>query len=270
MSEATEVWTPTLTEAETALFDLKGFLLFPSVLSEEEVAPIKDQCERLHNDRDSLPPEAQCLPGGPASELIDHPAIVRVLHTIIDDETEKIRLESVFLSYRYQEDGHRGWSPHAGGKSVNPNYSYQYHDGRIYAGMTRVVWELNGVEHGKGGTMFVPGSHKSNYRKKLSLFNDRDSGVWEAYSCPPGSLLVFSEAVRHTSCPWEQDTPRMALFFAYNHLNVRHHKPNFTEEMLDSLTPERRRFFHEVYHPQFDSDKWKERLQPASKKAEAV
>jgi hypothetical protein len=44
----------------------------------------------------------------------------------------------------------------------------------------------------------------------------------------------------------------MALFLAYNHLNVRHHKPRTTDEMLAALTPERRRFFNEVYHPQFD------------------
>lgn len=244
-------YTP-LTEREKVLFDLKGYLLFPSVLSEKDMAPLRAQCEALRRDRETLPPGARCLPGGAASELIDHPAVLRVLHAIIDDETEKLRCENCFLSYRTIDDGHRGWNPHAGGRSVNPNYSYQYHDGKIHSGMTRVVWELNGVEKDKGGTEFIPGSHKSNYRKKLPLFDDRDSGVWESYSCPPGSLLVFSEAVRHASCPWESETPRMALFFAYNHINVRHHKPSFTEEMLESLTPERRRFFNEVYHPQFD------------------
>ena len=134
MGISAKEWTPTLTEKETVMFDLKGYILFPAVLSEDEIAPIKAQCEKLRTYRDSLPPEARCLPGGAASVLIDHPAIMRVLHTIIDDETEKIRLEGAFLSYRFKGDNHRGWTPHAGGKSVNPNYSYQYHDGRIYSG----------------------------------------------------------------------------------------------------------------------------------------
>ena len=232
---ATE-YTP-LTDREKVLFDLKGYLLFPSVLSEEEIAPIKAQCEQLHQDSEELPPSDRKLPGGAASVLIDHPAVMRVLHQIIDDETEKIRCENCFLSYRYRDDGHKGWSPHAGGKSVNPNYSYQYHDGKIHSGMTRVVWELNGVEKGRGGTEFIPGSHKSNYRKQFNLFDERDSGVWDSYECPPGSLFIFSEAVRHTSSPWEQDEPRMALFFCYNHINVRHHKPSFTPEMLEALSP---------------------------------
>jgi len=241
-----------LTEQEKVLFDLKGYLLFPAVLTEQEMAPIREQCESLRQDPEKLPASDRVLPGGAASALIDHPAAIRVLHQIIDEDTEKLRCENTFLAYRERGDSHKGWDPHAGGKSVNPNYSYQYHDGKIHAGMTRVVWELNGVEKDKGGTALIPGSHKSNYRKKLPLFDDRDSGVWESYECPPGSLLIFSEAVRHSSCPWEQDTPRMALFFCYNHINVRHHKPRVTDEMLAALTPERRRFFNEVYHPQFD------------------
>jgi hypothetical protein len=242
-----------LTDEEKTLFDLKGYILFPGVLSEAESAPLKAQAEALRADAESLPPAARRLPGGPAASLIDHPATMRVLHTVIDDDTEKIRLENAFLSYRTRDDGHKGWDPHAGGKSVNPNYSYQYHDGKIYSGMTRVVWELNGVEKGKGGTAFIPGSHKSNFRKQLPLFDDPQHPVWAHYECPPGSLLIFSEAVRHSSCPWTQDTPRCAFFFCYNHINVRHHKPTFPAEMLDSLSDERRRFFRDVYHPQFDN-----------------
>jgi len=231
---ATE-WSPMLTDDELTLFDLKGYILFPAVLSAEEIAPIKAQCERLIDEKSEVSPSEQ-LPGGATSTLIDHPAIMRVLHSIIDDDTSKIRLENAFLSHRYIDDGHRGWTPHAGGKSVNPNYSYQYHDGKIHSGMTRVVWELNGIEKGKGGTEFIPGSHKSNFRKKLGLFDEPDSGVWDTYGCRPGSLLVFSEAVRHTSAVWRQEEHRMALFFAYNHINVRHHRPNIHDFSTKCIT----------------------------------
>ncbi len=250
MTANNKEWPPTLTDEEIVLFDLKGYILFPAVLSADEMAPIREQCEKLRQDKQSPPP------GAAASALIDHPAIMRVLHTIIDDETPKIRLEHASLNYRSQDDQHKGWSPHAGGKTFNPNYSYQYHDGRIYSGMPRVVWELNAVEKGTGGTAFIPGSHKSSFRKKLDVFDNPNSEVWDTYACPPGSLLVFSEAVRHTASPWTQATPRMALFFLYNHINMRHTRPNFTDEMLASLKPEQRRFFNEVYHPQFDNEHW--------------
>ena len=100
-------YTP-LTQREKVLFDLKGFILFPAVLSAEEIAPIKEQCEALRQDPESLPPAGRKLPGGAAEVLIDHPAVMRVLHEIIDDETEKIRCENCFLSYRYREVDDKG------------------------------------------------------------------------------------------------------------------------------------------------------------------
>jgi hypothetical protein len=244
-----------LSDEEKLRFDLKGFILFPAVLSADEIRRLKDQVDRIRTDPESLPPAERQLPGGAVSMLIDHPAVMRVLRTIIEEDVEKIRLENAFVSHR--DKGEARWSPHAGGRTLNPNYSYQYHDGRIYAGMTRVVWELNAVREGGGGTSFIPGSHKSNFRKLLPLLDDPGSGVWETYGCPPGSLLVFSEAVRHSAVTWNQNEPREAIFFAYNHINVRHHKPTLTPglanpEVLRGLSAEHRRFFQDVYHPQFD------------------
>jgi len=45
-------------EREKVLFDLKGYLLFPAVLSAEELAPLKEQCKKLRQDKETLPPAA--------------------------------------------------------------------------------------------------------------------------------------------------------------------------------------------------------------------
>ena len=58
-----------MTDEEKFLFDLKGYILFPAVLGEDEMAPIKEQCEILRSDRESLPPADRKLPGGAASAL---------------------------------------------------------------------------------------------------------------------------------------------------------------------------------------------------------
>jgi hypothetical protein len=235
------------------VFDLKGYVVKPAVLSVDEVEELKAFVLRQKNEPESLPPHQRRLPGGPFEKLIDHPAVMDVLLDVIDSDVEKIRLENVFLSYR--EPGDSRWDPHAGGRTTNPNYAYNFHDGRIYAGMTRVVWELTEVLENQGGTCFIPGSHKSNLniRKAPPSIDARDSGLWESYGCPPGSLVVFSEAVRHSADAWRHPKhPRMAIFCAYNHINVRHHKPNFAPEVIEALSPEHQRFFREVYHPQFD------------------
>ena len=243
-----------MSEHDRIVFDLKGYLVKPAVLDKNEVEVIKEFVLRQKNDPQSLPPHERCLPGGAFAKLIDHKEVMNVLLSVIDPDPEKIRLENVFLSYRQQGEGE--WKPHAGGRTTNPNYAYNFHDGRIYAGMTRVVWELNEVIEGKGGTCFIPGSHKANYNIRtnpVKTIDARDSGLWESYSCPPGSLVIFSEALRHSADFWQNpDSPRIAIFCAYNHINVRHHKPDIDPVILKNLEPKHQRFFHDVYHPQFD------------------
>ena len=52
-----------MTDEEKFLFDLKGYILFPAVLGEDEMAPIKEQCEILRSDRESLPPADRIAAG---------------------------------------------------------------------------------------------------------------------------------------------------------------------------------------------------------------
>lgn len=244
----------TMSQHDRIVFDLKGYLIKPAVLSPAEIATIKDLVLRQKNEPESLPVHERQLPGGAFASLIDHPEVINILLNVIDPDINKIRLENVFLSYREQGDGK--WDPHAGGRTTNPNYAYNFHDGRIYSGMTRVVWELTEVLENQGGTCFLPGSHKANYNIRtnpLASIDARDSGLWESYSCPAGSLVIFSEAVRHSGDIWQNPhNPRMAIFAAYNHINVRHHKPTIPSEVLGKLDPKHQRFFSDVYHPQFD------------------
>ena len=72
-------------------------MLFPAVLRAEELGPLKEQCEKLRQDKEWLPPAERKLPGGAASVLIDLPAVMWVLRQIIDDETEKLPCESCFF-----------------------------------------------------------------------------------------------------------------------------------------------------------------------------
>ena len=243
-----------MSEHDRVVFDLKGYIVKPAVLDRSEIKQIKEFVLRQKNDPQSLPPHERRLPGGAFAKLIDRKEVMDVLLSVIDPDPEKIRLENVFLSYRERGEGE--WTPHAGGRTTNPNYAYNFHDGRIYAGMTRVVWELNEVIEGKGGTCFIPGSHKANYNIRtnpLKSIDARDSGLWESYGCPPGSLVIFSEAVRHSADFWQNpNSPRVAIFCAYNHINVRHHKPNIDPVVIEKLAPKHQRFFRDVYHPQFD------------------
>ena len=79
------------------------------------------------------------------------------------------------------------------------------------------------------------------------------SFLFDRYACPPGSIVAFAEAVCHSGNTWEvEEHNRIAIFYAYNHVNVRHHKPRFDQAVIDGLSAERQAFFREVYHPLFD------------------
>ncbi len=246
----------TMDDAMRYRFDLQGYLVIPNVLNDDEVSEMLAHLETYRNNPEQLDESIRSPLSGPCEKLISHPVLMDILYNIIG-KLEKIRVENGF--YCYREQGFERWDPHAGGRTVNPNYNYIYHDGKMFSGMTRVVWELNEVKEWQGGTAVIPGSHKANFKPTPEI-DKKDSGVWASYGCPPGSLVLFSEAVRHAGCNWTNpDNPRQAVFCAYNHICVRHHKPELgqmTPAAIAGLSDENRRFFNEVYHPQFDRGQW--------------
>ncbi len=244
-----------MTDYEKFLFDLKGFLVIPGVLTHEEVQTVREHAETLLKTPESLPEHHQAPIAGPAEFLIDHPRVIGILQELIDPKPERMRLESVFISSRSTENTQDQWRPHVGGTNLDPSLSYRFHNGRIYSGMTRIVWELNEVKKGQGGTCLVPGSHKANTASAHAgdwpeKADDPDSGIWETYGCPPGSLVVFSEAVRHTGAAWTHpDYDRSAILIAYNHVTVRHHepKPCMNPAVIGGLSANRQGFFRDVW-----------------------
>ena len=58
---------------------------------------------------------------------------------------------------------------------------YHFIPGKAFAGLTRVVWELNVVEEGDGGTLFITGSHKSAFTAPKSAYQNKSS-LWDTYS----------------------------------------------------------------------------------------
>lgn len=253
-SPTSEQWTA----ERRFLFDLKGWVCIPSVLSAAEIDACKAQIDRIKDQPDSIDPLFQSRPGlsGPLQELLDHPVLVDVLRDIIapdvvepehDAEAYGFRVESNFI-YRLPYNPDRsGVHAHRGTKSVAGPHVYRYHDGRIYSGQTRAVWELNEVRHGDGGTRFLSGSHKANLPVPESV-NSGELSHFETYACPPGSLLLFCERVMHAGATWRNEAwPRMSVFNCYNHYNAQVHKMNISHEMVMAMPPKRRTLFRGVW-----------------------
>ena len=243
-----------MTAEQKYIFDLKGWIVLPGLIGEEQLGPIREHQMAFLNDRESLPPEERDNHGGASQVLLDHPVVVGVLNEIVSHQplaTEDcygFRFDHTYTSHR--PAGHDNFRPHGGGGFFNfggDSHNYQMLPARVHAGLTRVVWELNEVGEGDGGTMFLSGSHKAAYPRPESV-SGRDSHLWETYTCPPGSAVVFTEALCHSGTEWTNDHhDRISLFTCYNTVTAKWGKACPPQEVIDAMPPLRRSLFRGVW-----------------------
>lgn len=241
-----------LTAEQKYLFDTRGWLLIPGVLTDAEVSEMRDFALRLQHEPDSIPEHERSALGGPLQKLADHPQVVGFMHEFLvyprlsSQQCYGFRMESANLFYRQFGDGH--FSPHNGNGFFRfPGDSHFYHavPGKAHSGLTRVVWELNPVEKGCG-TLVVTGSHKAAYPTPETL-HDPDSPIWDDYTCPAGSVLFFTEALTHSARPWASaDIDRVAIFSCYNTVDTKWHDWDPHPELLATMPPLRQTLFRPV------------------------
>jgi hypothetical protein len=237
------------------VFDLKGWLLLPNLLSDGQLAAIREHQMKFLNGREELSPDERDNHGGPSQILLDHPAVVGVLNEILShqglasQECYGFRYDHTYTSHRIA--GHDNYNPHGGGGFFNfegNSHVYQMLPGRIHAGLTRVVWELNQVEEGDGATLFVSGSHKAAFERPENL-SGRESDLWESYACPAGSVVIFTEALCHTGTEWTNtQRDRLTLFTCYNTVNAKWGKRCIPDEVIAAMPPLRQTLLRGVWH----------------------
>src|SRR5689334_12509966 len=65
---------PPMSDEQKYIFDLKGWICLPGLLSPAQAAAIREHFRRYLDERDALPPHERDPHGGPAQVLLDHPA----------------------------------------------------------------------------------------------------------------------------------------------------------------------------------------------------
>ncbi len=244
-----------MTPEQKFFFDLRGWILLPAVLSETDIEEMK--AEVYAGAKQSYE--------GALQRLLDHPAIVGILSEILSedpfvkDDCYGFRCEGSFITVRPP-----GWSKSERGDGGLPHVvrppqqanamRYQVAGGKIFSGLTRVVWELEEVKEGTGGTTFLSGSHKAhfNYGGPDRYRPNISDSPWEAsmratmdeYSCPPGSVVIFTESLVHAANDWTNpDNPRCAVFNCYNSIWAQWHRLNLSHETIEGMPPKRQSLF---------------------------
>ena len=252
---------PSLTDEQRYAFDLRGWLLVPGVLSEDEIEASKEHILRLHTDRDSLPEHQRSSLAGPCESLIDHPMVVAFMNEFVYHPfTDGIKTPPLGnqVCYGFRMEFSFSQYPPGRRRQVRPAQR-QRHDARArrpphlprlsrpaHTCLTRALWELNPVGKRQGGTLFVSGSHKAAFTAPDSL-GALDSPFWDTYECPAGSVLFFTEGVTHSSDIWRQDTPRVAIFNSYNTIGSRWHNWEPHPRLVAEMPALRQTLFRPVY-----------------------
>ena len=233
-----------MTETQKFLFDVKGWLLIPGVLREDEIGAIKDH---VCNGGDGFT--------GPAAQLLDHPVLVPILTELLGtriaeyspgDDYYPFRCENSFVNIRKGGKASADTAvPHNVGRGNV--LAYQCEQGHIYSGLTRVVWELNPVKKGGGGTLFLSGSHKANFPLPAEIVTPGNAHL-ESYECPAGSLFIFCESLLHASADWTNyELDRVAIFNCYNSVMSQYHKLNLPPAVAEAMPAARRSLFRGVF-----------------------
>ena len=241
------------TEDQKYIFDTRGWIAIPDVLTDDEIGEMREFCYRLKREPESIPEHHRYSVGGPLEKLADHPLVVGFMNEFVSagyssEDCYGFRFESTFLTIRSK--GHDNFNPHGGqGMFTFPgnSHTYRLNPGKAHSGLTRVVWELNPVKRGGGGTLFLTGSHKAAFPPPESVHNP-DSHLWEDYSCPAGSALFFTEAITHTGARWKDDmVDRVAVFNCYNVVGNKWHKWDPHPKHLSEMPFKRQTLFRPVH-----------------------
>lgn len=208
-----------MNEFERYLFDLQGFLVIENVLSNEEIATLKELVDKqvaLKNQ-----PEATRLRfdsllswGKPLRNLIDNHCITRYLSELLG---EKFRLDHDYLHIIREGVGPIGCFLHGGGTPLDPGQYYLFKNGKIFSGLLAVAYELNDVHPGDGGFACIPGSHKSNFPCPQEWLNlEFENNCVKSVTVKAGDAIIFTEALTHGTLPWRGQKERRTLFFKYS------------------------------------------------------
>ena len=258
-----------MTDEQKFFFDLRGWILLPGVLTQDEIKAMKSEAYSAAAVKQHQPINPRQSFQGTLQTLLDHPAIVGILSEILSEEPflsdnyYSFRCENSFITVRppgwSKKERRDGGMPHVVRPPQQANaMRYQADGGKIFSGLTRVVWELEEVKSGQGGTSFLSGSHKShfNYGGPDPFRPNISDSSWEAsirasmedYSCPAGSAIIFTESLLHAANDWTNpDNPRCAVFNCYNSLWAQWHRLNIDHEMIQSMPPKRRSLFRGVW-----------------------
>ena len=248
------------TQAENFFFDTNGYLVLENFLAPDHVEALTERLIRVVEHRRRL--EAEKVPhhgktqidGGntrifhileddPAFlELVDYAPLMPYVHALLN-EAPHFHASDAFLEIEPKE-GKPGWHIDGGGKG------FRLLRPRIPHLQLKVAYFLSDMSApNQANLTLVPGSHKADFDPDPEGLQGFDDVPGATQVCvPPGSTVLFHNAVWHTRGPFSKpDGKRIVLYYAYEHpwmlANPEHW--SYSKDFYEGLSEQRRELFHE-------------------------
>jgi hypothetical protein len=250
-------------------FDLRGYIILKNAVSQDLVDRLnlaidpfidmefmewRGNVQRLDNNGAAGIELQNIVEGGePFEELIDHPSWVDRLGRYCGEDGTYVQglfIDECFASVRRSG----GYFPvHSGGADAVIRNQYRFINGMFRCGQVNILLALTDIGPGDGGTMIIPGSHKSNIahpNAKQDWANlpnmDALEGAVEVH-LNKGDALLFVDALAHGSSTRTNPGERRVVIYRYGPTwGSTRHGFVYSQELLNRLTPARRKILQPI------------------------
>ena len=244
------------------LFDLRGYLILENAVDAAHITELNGALEAFpalewgqwhgnvqrFDNNGNAGTELQNIveSGEPFERLIDHPSWVNRLRHYCGEEksyVEGLYIDECFASIRRSG----GFFPvHSGGFEGAMRGQFRYKDGVFRCGQVNILLALTDIGPGDGGTMVIPGSHKSNLPHPQTGTGqgmdpmDALEGAVEVH-LKKGDALLFCDGLAHGASSRTNPGERRVVIYRYGvSWGSTRYGYQYSPELLARLTPERR------------------------------
>lgn len=256
---------------EDFLFDLRGYLILKQAVDAPHVRELNaaldafpplawgqwhGNVQRFDNNGDAGVELQNIVEAGePFERLIDHPSWIDRLRHYCGEEGTYVAglfIDECFASIRRTG----GFFPiHSGGHNGVVRNQYRYLNGKFRCAQVNILLALTDIGPGDGGTLIIPGSHKSNVGHPYAAWTDEKGspvradqleGVAEVH-LKAGDALMFVDALCHGASSRTQPGERRVVIYRYGvSWGATRYGYRYSPELLARLTPARRKILEPI------------------------
>lgn len=246
---------PDLTAAQWLSWDVYGYVLLEGLLSENEVASIKDALYRLRSEEDLERLKVYVNHREPhrfhVGHLIEYdPSLVAfAVHPKLASLTEKlvggkVRVEETeaIINSREPNDSSlprtrervEALKFHTG---TRHGWGTFYDGAHFHCLFVKALAYLSDVGPDDGGTAVIPGSHRLRWpQNEIIRAATSDTEMVHQVTAPAGSVLLFPESLVHSTTAVHSDVERVVIITGYSAAMIREWPGNETSrDFLGSL-----------------------------------